>query len=57
MVITGQLDLSVDDILRGGLDYQVIQGDKPSNTEIEIQENNDNFLIIYPDGAQQKGSY
>ncbi|WP_069471376.1 hypothetical protein [Candidatus Marithrix sp. Canyon 246] len=46
-----------DDILQGRLDYQVIQGDKPSNPEIEIRKNNDNFLIIYPDGTQQKGSY
>jgi hypothetical protein len=59
---TEQLKLSVDGILQfqfnginyqGSLDYQIIQGEKPSNGEIEIRENNDNFLIIYPDGAQQ----
>lgn len=59
---TEQLNLSADGILQfqfnginyqGSLDYQIIQGEKPSNGEIEIRENNDNFLIIYPDGAQQ----
>jgi hypothetical protein len=59
---TEQLKLSVDGILQfqfnginyqGSLDYQIIQGEKPSNGEIEIRENNENFLIIYPDGAQQ----
>ncbi|MDM8564256.1 choice-of-anchor D domain-containing protein [Candidatus Halobeggiatoa sp. HSG11] len=38
----------------GRVDYEVTQGDVPADGNLQVLEEEDNFVLVYPDGARQK---